>query len=100
MIRYALIALLGLMAGTTSGNTFELSDPANEMVQEEQAREQQPPAQNPPATKPTISGDVLCSVDTDSGDCSCIDRDKAKKLSIAQEDCAALVLKSLLGREG
>ena len=98
MNRFALIALLVLLAGTAWGNTFELSDPANEMLQEKQVREEQQPVEDRPAAKPEISGDVLCSVYLDTGDCSCIDRDQARKLSITQEDCADRVLQSLLAR--
>jgi len=90
MYRFALIAAFSLLAGTAGGGTFELSDPANEMLREEQQSDL-------PKQKLEFewSSYMLCSVDTATGACSCIDKKAAKKLSMTQQECASRVLEAL-----
>jgi len=101
MNHVALIAALLLMAGLAQADTFELSDPANEMYEDQKAREEQrvreefEPMEEPPA--PT--GNTLCTIDTDNGACSCIDKVLARKLSLSQEECVALIMQSLEGQK-
>jgi len=95
MYRFVLIAAFSLLAGTANGGTFELSDPANEMMREEQPSDE--PRQKVKWSGNTLqwSGNILCSVDTATGACSCIDKKAAKKLSMTQEECASRVLEAL-----
>jgi cell division protein FtsL len=90
MTRLALIALLFALASLAQAGTFELSDPANEMLKEEQQSDL-------PSQKLNFewSGNMLCSVDTSTGACSCIDKKAAKKLSMTQQECASRVLEAL-----
>ena len=94
MKRLALIALTSVLAAPAGADTFELSDPANEAIQP------------PPAEEETesVSGEgpgqefaqnSMCTVDTASGACSCIDKVKAQRLSMTQEECAERVRQSL-----
>ena len=94
MNHFACIAALFLLASLAHADTFELSDPANEMYEEEKARKEQPArGESTPVQAP--AGDTLCTIDTANGNCSCIDKKLARKLSISQEDCVAQVMKAL-----
>jgi len=95
MTRFALIAALSLLAGLAQAGTFELSDPANEMMEERNAPQEAPLNQGEVQPAPVLTGDTLCTVDTDSGACSCIDKKMARKLSLSQDQCAAQVLQAL-----
>jgi hypothetical protein len=95
MKHFALIALLILAAGMAQGGTFELSDPANEMLEEKQDPEVQQWTFGEPGTRAEGLKNALCTVDTETGDCSCIDQKFAKKLALTQEECAAEVLRAL-----
>jgi hypothetical protein len=89
MKRIALITLLFPLTSLAQAGSFELSDPANEMIEEEKQRRDEP--------RQTwgFSANLLCSVETATGDCSCIDKKKAKKLSMTQQECADRVLQAL-----
>ena len=96
MARFAWIASLCLLAGSVAAGTFELSDPANEMYKEQQAQDvAEPEARAVFAPTPEATGDILCTVDTANGDCGCIDREMAKKLSMTQKECVDRVLRAL-----
>ena len=92
---FASIAVLVLVAALAQAGTFELSDPANEMLQEEQDRKTAQPAGDASAAVPLSLGDTLCTVDTSTGACSCIDKKMARKMSLSQDQCAARVLQAL-----
>lgn len=95
MRSFAIIVLLCAAALAQAG-TFELSDPANEMLQEEEQQlDASQAARDEPAASPVKLGDSLCTVDTSSGACSCIDKKMARKMSLSQEQCAAQVLRAL-----
>lgn len=96
MPRLALIVSLCLLAGLACADTFELSDPANEMWEEKQPVAEPEPRLDSglqPAQEPL--GDTLCSVDTSNGACTCIDTVNARKLPLTQEACVDRVLQSL-----
>ena len=94
MQRLALIALLCLPAGLACAGTFELSDPANEMNQPPRAEDR-----SEPGSGPDLAENSLCTVDTASGACSCIDKVKARKLAMTQQACADRVRRSLDSHE-
>jgi hypothetical protein len=95
MKHFALIALLCLAAGAAQGDTFELSDPANEVFEEKPDPEAQHWTFDEPGTTAKGLKNALCTVDTETGDCSCIDQKFAKKLALTREECAAEVLRAL-----
>ena len=95
MQRFALIALLCLSAGLARAGTFELSDPANEMYEEQQAKGEWQEAPYEAEPRPAVSDNTLCSVDMATGACTCIDKELAKKLSMTREECVARVMESL-----
>jgi hypothetical protein len=97
MNHIALIAALLLLAGLAQADTFELSDPANELYEEQKAREEQRLREDfePMQEAPAPTGNTLCTIDTDNGACSCIDKVLARKLSLSQEECVALIMRSL-----
>jgi len=88
MKRPALIVALWLLTGMAVASTFELSDPANEIYQQEQAPEEPEPSWEP-------SGNILCTVNTGTGECSCIDKEQAKKLTMTRDECVDRVKRSL-----
>jgi hypothetical protein len=94
MNHFAWIATLCLLTGLAQADTFELSDPANEMYEEEKARKERL-ARGESAPMQTAAGNILCTIDTTNGSCTCIDKEMAKKLSISQQDCVNQVRKAL-----
>jgi hypothetical protein len=90
-----LIAMLCLTAGLAHGGTFELSDPANEMLKEDHDPEAKVWTLGESETGTAPLKNALCTVDTETGDCSCIDQKFAKKLALTREECAAEVLRAL-----
>lgn len=94
MNRFATMLALCLLAGQAWSGTFELSDPAAEMYKEQQAQEQAQPQEESP-NRETSQESVLCTVDTTSGACSCIDQVSARTLPLTREECVARVRKSL-----
>lgn len=95
MKHLALITLLCLAASAAWGGTFELSDPANEMLEEEQVREEEQWTLNLPWGSSKGLKNALCTVDTETGSCSCIDQKHAKKLALTRDECVAEVLRAL-----
>ena len=100
MMRFALMGLLCLLAGTAGADTFELADPAADMlkaqeVKEAQEAEEAQEEQFEPEVWQAPANNVLCTVDTETGACSCIDAEKAKRLTMTREECVERVLKSL-----
>ena len=79
MARFLMMLVLCGFAGTVFA-TFELADPANEMLQEQQAKartsEQQPNATGP-----------LCVTDADLDRCWCFDRKTGDRLAVGDEEC-------------
>jgi len=96
MTRLALFALLVSLTALAHAGTFELSDPANEMLQEQN----EPPEKQHFASEPNQvfewSATMICSVEMSNGACTCIDKKKAKKLSMSQQECADRVLQALM----
>lgn len=96
MKRLASIAAISLAACLAQAGAFELSDPANEMLEERSARDEEPPAPEwVVLRRPARAGDTLCTVDTGSGARSCIDQKMARKLALSQDQCAAHGLQAL-----
>ena len=97
MKRFALIVLAGLLAAMPGSpavaDTFELSDPANEMDERPQAEEEPDSESGQEMPKKAV-----CTVDVASGACTCIDRVMARKLPMTQQECADLVRQSLDSR--
>ena len=79
MKRLVLIPVLCVTASTVFA-TFELADPANDMLREQQAKsradEQQPDATGP-----------LCVTDADLDRCWCFDRNSGDRLAVDDEKC-------------
>jgi len=94
MNHLACIAALCLLAGLVQADTFELSDPANEMYEEQKAQKE-PLEPSKPHQMQLPVWNALCSIDTATGSCSCIDKNLARKLSMSQEECVDQVLKAL-----
>jgi len=90
-----LIAMLCLTVGLAYGGTFELSDPANEMMKEDHDPEAQVWTLGESGAGTAPLKNALCTVDTETGDCSCIDQKHAKKLSLTHEECVSEVLRAL-----
>jgi hypothetical protein len=89
MTRLALMVLLSLVAGLAAADTFELADPAADMLKEPEVQTGSEPVLRPPMDN------VLCTVDTTTGACSCIDTEKARKLTMTREECVDRVMQSL-----
>ncbi|MGD8580496.1 MAG: hypothetical protein PVI46_14270 [Lysobacterales bacterium] len=92
MLRLTSITLLCLLAGTAFAGTFELSDPANEMYEEQHAQPE-PPAE--PPSDAELAKSMRCTVDLENGECFCIEKTSAKKAPISQTACAAMVREAL-----
>jgi hypothetical protein len=92
MPRLTSITLLCLLAGAVFAGTFELSDPATEMYEEQHAPPE-PPAEPPGSEE--LAKSMRCTVDLDTGECFCIEKASAKKASISQVACAAMVQEAL-----
>jgi hypothetical protein len=101
MNHFALIAALLLTAGLIQADTFELSDPAKELSEYQKAQEEQRVREEfePMQEAPAPTGNTLCTIDTDNGACSCIDKVRARKLSLSQEECVARIMHSLKGQK-
>lgn len=108
MKHFALIVALCLPAALAHAGTFELSDPAAEMREDQQAMGEQVEADELKAEYRAVEeaagehaaveapGDsVLCTVDTDTGDCSCIDKTAARALTLTRDECVARIRDSL-----
>ena len=93
MKRLVLLFALCLPAALASGDTFELSDPANEILEEKLADEER--LKNEAEVEHAPVENALCTVDVTTGDCSCIDKEKAKQLSMTRGACVDLVLRAL-----
>jgi hypothetical protein len=90
-----MIAMLCMTVGLAHADTFELSDPANEVMKEVQDPEAQVWTLGESAAGIAPLKNALCTVDTETGDCSCIDQKHAKKLSLTREECVSEVLRAL-----
>jgi hypothetical protein len=108
MKRLTFIVALFLLAGLAQAGTFELSDPATEMREDQQAMGEQVEADklaseyraaeeaaDEPAAFQVPEENILCTVDAASGACTCIDKEAAKQLSLTRDECVARVMKSL-----
>ena len=107
MKRFVTLLALCLLAGQAWGGTFELSDPAAEMQkdreawdQREAARQQEAAGEAAPTTLPHPAAapeknNVLCTVDTASRACTCIDQVSARTLPLTRDECVTRVRKSL-----
>lgn len=82
--RFALATLLWLPMTLVSAETFELSDPANEMYQEWQEEKKEMEAQSD-------DRDAVCAVDLDTGVCSCVDAHSEEVMLLSREECLDLV---------
>ena len=94
--RLAMFALLVSLAALAQAGTFELSDPANEMLQEQKEPPEQQQFSNTSSQAFEWSATMLCSVEMSTGACTCIDKKKAKKLSMSQQECSDRVLQALM----
>ena len=95
MKHLVLIASLCLAASFGHADTFELSDPANEILEEKQDPEAQQRTLGESETSPARLKNALCTVDTETGACSCIDQKHARKLTLTREECVSQVLRAL-----
>ena len=100
MKRLAPIAVLVLLSGMVHADTFELSDPANEMHAEWEAERE---AKQREADQRIIEeieraeqeaeaiekADIFCAVDSATGRCFCIDRTTVRTVTLPQEECEA-----------
>ncbi len=87
--RLALAALLCLPVMLASAmafaDSFELSDPANEMYQEWQEEEKEY------KEEAAASKDAVCAVDLDNGMCSCVDPETEEVLPLSRDACLDIV---------
>jgi len=108
MNRLTLVVALCLLAGLAEAGTFELSDPAAEMREDqktmgEQVEADELAAEYPaakatvaaPAAAPVPAENILCTVDTSSGACTCIDTVAARQLSLTRDECVARIRQTL-----
>jgi len=79
MKHFASIVLLGLIPGMVFG-TFELRDPAAEVYEE-----QQMPSDH--QVEQTLEKHTLCTINTETNECSCIDTESGREISMAHEKC-------------
>lgn len=96
MQRFFFAILICVLAGTATGSTFELKDPANEIFEEQNAPPQEQPAQVQP-TKQPVRGSMHCTIDIESGECFCIGKKSARRLPLSQQECAEQVRQALWG---
>ena len=87
------IVLLMLAAGAGHAGTFELSDPANEILAEKLAEEEQRAqeatagAEESPASD--VQADLFCTVDPVTDRCVCIARDNVSVVETPEAECRA-----------
>ena len=81
MHRLALILLLYPLVATSG--TFELSDPAAEIYEEQQA----PPKQQEHEKDLLPVEEIFCAVDEKQGNCWCVHTETAKVVAIEHEVC-------------
>ncbi len=86
MKRFALLAMLCLPLGTVHG-TFELEDPANQIIEElraEKEREEQEERKL----------QAICTVDAETRACSCVHRENGDEIRMNREDCIIRAVES------
>lgn len=84
MHRLALILLLYPLAAISG--TFELSDPAAEIYEEQQA----PPKQQEHEKDLLPVEEIFCAVDEKEGKCWCVHKETAKVVALEHEQCVDL----------
>ena len=100
MKRLAPIAVLVLLAGMVHADTFELSDPANEMHAEWEAEREAKQREEDQRILEEIEraeqeaeavkkADIFCATDSATGRCFCVDRDTVRTVTLPQEECEA-----------
>ena len=98
MKRLAMIISLCLLPVLAGADTFELADPAADMLKAQEEQEEQEEQFEPQVWQTPVDG-VLCTVDTATGACTCIDTKMARKLSMTREECVDRVMQSLNNHE-
>ncbi len=98
MKRLAIIVSLCLLPGLASAGTFELADPAADMLKAQEEQEEQEEQFESQVWQAPVDS-VLCTVDTATGACSCIDTEQAKKLAMTREECVDRVMQSLKNQQ-
>ena len=86
MKRFVLLALVFLPLGTAQG-TFELQDPANQIMEElraEREREDQKERER----------QAICSLDAETRACSCVHRESGDEITMNFEDCVIRAVES------
>lgn len=78
----ASIALLFLLAAGAHAGTFELSDPAAEMYEENRESEERQAELERQRT-------AVCTLDAETDHCYCIDREKGRPVPMEREECIA-----------
>lgn len=82
MHRLALILLIYPLASLA--DTFELSDPAAEIYQEQQNPPEKP---KEPEKDAIVIEELFCAVDETDGKCWCVHKETAKVVVIEHEQC-------------
>lgn len=98
MKHFVLFVLLSLPAASVSA-TFELADPANEILEEQHEETE---LINEEAEEDVLMWELgqsadpmLCTVDTKSGECWCMDQKSAQMVPMTQGECAATISAAL-----
>jgi hypothetical protein len=95
MKRLVLPIFLILPFGATSG-TFELADPANEILKEQQEEKKVEEEEAEEAVLvwelEQLADPMLCTVDTKTRECWCIDQVTAQRVPMSQEQCMATII--------
>jgi len=97
MYRFALMTLFCLLAGPVLAGTFELSDPAKEILQEQQAQPEEAVAERPvvPAASAVTRPGMRCTMDLDDGLCFCNDKKTIHRLEMSQQACVSALRQAL-----
>jgi hypothetical protein len=81
MKHLALIIVLSLLAGTAHG-TFEIADPAAQIMEETQEFHDRQAMQTP-------EKETFCVIDTDRDECFCIHRETRQEIAVTYEECVS-----------
>lgn len=80
---FVLAILLCLLAGVAHAGTFELKDPAAEMQEDQQAMADK-------LAELEARRSTRCTVDADTGECACFEKETGAKLVMTNDECAKL----------
>jgi hypothetical protein len=83
-MKWFLSLVLILLWALTQASTFELQDPAAQVLEEQQ------PVEGPEEARPSLR-DAVCTVDLDTRDCSCRDKESGDEIALTSDECLAAI---------